>query len=116
MISRRTMGYVPPYDTGEQHFPFMNFCGPGTNVARRLKNNVKPMCKLDAAALKHDLVTEPRGPYTSEGNPKKLRDADRKLMKAAIKLRNEGYRPRWVADAVIAAMAYLLKTGARGRK
>ena len=116
MNPRRIMKYVPPYDTRERHFPGMNFCGPGTNVARRLKNNVKPVDRLDAAALKHDLVTEPRGPYTSEGNPKKLRDADRKLMHAAIKLRNEGYRPRWVADAVIAAMAYLLKTGARGRK
>ena len=116
MNPRRLMKYRPPYDRREKHFPFMNFCGPGTNVARRLKNNVTPMDRLDAAALKHDLVTEPRGPYTSEGNPKKLRDADRKLMKAAIKLRNEGYRPRWVADAVIAARAYLLKTGARGRK
>lgn len=116
MNPRRLLKYRPPYDRREKHFPFMNFCGPGTNVARRLKNNVTPMDRLDAAALKHDLVTEPRGPYTSEGNPKKLRDADRKLMKAAIKLRNEGYRPRWVADAVIAAMAYLLKTGARGRK
>jgi len=116
MNPRRLLKYRPPYDRREKHFPFMNFCGPGTNVTRRLKNNVKPMDKLDAAALKHDLVTEPRGPYTSEGNPKKLRDADRKLMKAAIKLRNEGYRPLWVADAVIAAMAYLLKTGARGRK
>jgi hypothetical protein len=37
-------------------------------------------------------------------------------LQAAIKLRESGYRPRWVADAVIAAMAYLLKTGARGRK
>ena len=116
MNPRRALKYVPPYDAREKHFPFMNFCGPGTNVARRLKNNVEPMDKLDAAALQHDLVTEPRGPYTSKGNPKQLRAADRKLMLAAIKLRNSGYRPRWVADAVIAAMAYLLKTGARGRK
>ena len=115
-MTRRMIRYVPPYDTREQHFPGMNFCGPGTNVARRLKNNVEPMDKLDAAALQHDLVTEPRGPYTSQGEPKKLRAADRKLMLAAIRLRNSGYRPRWVADAVIAAMAYLLKTGARGRK
>ena len=116
MNPRRIMNYVPPYDTREKHFPLMNYCGPGTNVARRLKNNVKPLCKLDAAALRHDLATEPRGPYTSKGEPAKLRAADRRLMQDAIKLRNNGYRPRWVADAVIAAMAYLLKTGARGRK
>jgi hypothetical protein len=116
MSTRRIRKYVPPYDSREKHFPLMNFCGPGTNVARRLKAGVEAMDKLDAASLKHDLVTEPRGPYTSKGDPAKLRAADRKLMEAAIKLRTEGYRPRWVADAVIAAMAYLLKTGARGRR
>ena len=115
-MTRRTAKYVPPLDKREQHFPGYNFCGPGTNVHRRRRLGVQPMCKLDAAALKHDVVTEPRGPYTSNGDPQKLRAADRKLMRAAIKLRNSGYRPRWVADAVIAAMAYLLKTGARGRK
>jgi hypothetical protein len=116
MNTRRIRKYVPPYDSREKHFPLMNFCGPGTNVARRLKAGVEAMDKLDAASLKHDLVTEPRGPYTSKGDPSKLRAADRELMAAAIKLRAEGYRPRWVADAVIAAMAYLLKTGARGRR
>lgn len=115
-MTRRIRTYVPPYDAREKHFPGYNFCGPGTNVTRRMKNNVQPMDLLDHAALRHDLVTEPRGPYTSKGNPKQLRVADRRLMNAAIKLRNSGYRPRWVADAVIAAMAYLLKTGARGRK
>jgi hypothetical protein len=116
MIARRIMKYVPPYDTREKHFPGMNYCGPGTNVTRRLKNNVKPVDALDRAALEHDLVTEPRGPYRGKDDPKAMRAADRRLMQAAIKLRNEGYRPRWVADAVIAAMVYLLKTGVRGRK
>ena len=109
------MRYVPPYDTREKHFPGMNYCGPGTNVNRRMKNNVKPVDALDRAAFRHDQVTEPRGPYTGKGNPRKMRAADRKLMVAAIKLRNSGYRPRWVANAVIGAMAYLLATGARGR-
>lgn len=109
------MKYVPPYDTREKHFPGMNYCGPGTNVTRRVKNNVKPVDKLDQAAFLHDQVTESRGPHTGKGNPRKLRAADARLMRTAIKLRNSGYRPRWVADAVITAMAYLLKTGARGR-
>ena len=109
------MRYVPPYDTREKHFPGYNFCGPGTNVNRRLKENVKPLDPLDKAALAHDMVTETRGPNTGKGNPRAMRAADRKLMNAAIKLRNSGYRPRWVADAVIAAMVLLLKTGARGR-
>ena len=115
-MTRRIRKYVPPYDTREKHFPGYNYCGPGTNVTRRMKNNVEPLDALDRAAYEHDLVTEPRGPYRGKNNPKAMRAADRRLMKAAIKLRNEGYRPRWVADAVIAAMVYLLKTGARGRK
>ena len=115
-MTRRIRKYVPPYDTREKHFPGYNFCGPGTNLNRRIKNNVQPMDALDQAAKEHDLVTEPRGPYRGKDNPKAMRAADRKLMNAAIRLRASGYRPRWVADAVIAAMAYLLKTGARGRK
>ena len=115
MKTRRKV-YVPPYDTREKHFPGYNFCGPGTNVRRRLKNNVTPMDRLDKAALEHDLVTEPRGPYRGKDNPKAMRAADKRLLDAAIRLRASGYKPRWVADAVIAAMAYLLKTGARGRK
>ena len=109
------MRYVPPYDTREKHFPGMNFCGPGTNVIRRMSEGVVPVDALDRAALAHDKVTEARGPNTGKGNPRKMRAADRKLMMAAIRLRNSGYRPRWVADAVITAMAFLLKTGARGR-
>jgi hypothetical protein len=109
------MRYVPPYDAREKHFPDMNYCGPGTNVNRRMREGVAPMDSLDRAAFVHDKVTEPRGPHTGRGNPRKLRAADAKLMREAIKLRNSGYRPRWVANAVIAAMVYLLTTGARGR-
>ena len=47
--------YVPPYDTKEKHLPGMNYCGPGTNVAKRLANNVQPMDPLDKACLEHDL-------------------------------------------------------------
>ena len=59
--------YVPPYDRQEKHVPGYNFCGPGTNVWRRLRNNVKPVNRIDAACLQHDRVTEPRGPYTLDG-------------------------------------------------
>ena len=108
--------YVPPYDSREQHMPGMNFCGPGTNVAKRLANGVKPMDLLDRAALFHDKVTEPRGPYTSGGVPSKLRAADRRLLRVAKGLLRQGYKPRWKAIAVIEAMEFLLWTGARGRR
>lgn len=116
MRTRRMVKYVPPYDTREQHLPGFNFCGPGTNLTRRMKEGVQPMDALDKAAFEHDLVTETRGPFRGKDKPKAMRAADRRLMNAAIKLRAEGYRPRWAADTVIAAMALLLKTGARGRK
>ena len=104
--------YVPPYDSKEKHFPGYNFAGPGTNVWRRLRNNVKPMNNIDAACLKHDLVTEPRGPYSGKNNPGKMRAADRQLIVACKRYNRED---PIVANAIIIAMKALLRTGARGR-
>ena len=100
-------------DTREKHFPGYNFAGPGTNVAWRLKRGVKPVNKIDAAALQHDLVTEPRGPWTGKGKPSEMRRADRALIKACKKHRADDPR---VANAIIIAMKALLRTGARGRR
>lgn len=108
--------YVPPYDSKEQHLPFMNYAGPGTDVARRMRNNVQPMDALDKACKSHDMVTEKRGPYLSNGEASKLRAADRKLIRDARELVDQGYRPKWVAEAIIKAMQFLLWTGARGRR
>lgn len=103
-------------DLQEKHLPGMNYAGPGTNVALRLKMGVRPMDPLDKAALQHDIVTEPRGPYKSKGDARKLRAADRKLMNKARSLVASGYQPTWKAIAVASAMEALLLTGARGRK
>lgn len=105
--------YVPPYDKKEKHFLGYNFAGPGTNVTKRLSNNVKPVNKIDAACLKHDMVTEPRGPYRGKNDPKKMRAADRKLIADVKKC---WYVDPPVASIIIAAMKGLLKTGARGRR
>lgn len=112
----RKVRYVPPMDPQEKHLPGMNYCGPGTNVRLRRKRRIQPVDALDAAALEHDLVTEPRGPYTSKGDARKLRAADRKLMMTARRLLASGYRPAWKAAAVAESMQMLLITGARGRK
>jgi len=45
----------------------------------------------------------------------KLRASEVKLLFEAIKLRDSGYKPRWVGNAVIPIIAYLLKTAARRR-
>lgn len=109
--------YVPPYDQEEKHYPGFNYCGPGTNVWRRLKNKVQPMDALDAACKTHDLATEPRGPYTSQGKGPELRAADRKLRNSALKLSMpwSKYPKKAQATAVVAAMELLLQTGARNR-
>lgn len=113
--SRKTVRYQKPYDSREKHFPGMNYCGPGTNVWRRLREGVEPVDALDAAALQHDLDVEPRGPYKSGGKRNLLRASDRRLMNAANKLLKEGYQPAWKAVAVAEGMKWLLITGARGR-
>ena len=111
----RRAKYVPPYDRRERHLPGYNFCGPGTNVHRRLRNGVKPVNKLDAAALQHDLAVEPRGPYTAAGHGPSLRRADRQLMQDAQRLLFTKGEDRWACTAVVTAMEALLATGARGR-
>ncbi|AXH78478.1 MAG: hypothetical protein [Circular genetic element sp.] len=79
--------------------------------------NVEPMDELDAACFQHDLVTEPRGPHTGKGNPMKLRSADRTLRNIALKLSTSpGYPKKGAALSVAAAMDFILRTGARGRR
>ncbi|AXQ65333.1 MAG: hypothetical protein [Circular genetic element sp.] len=79
--------------------------------------NVEPMDALDAACLQHDIATEPRGPYTSKGDPRKLRAADRQLRNIATQLSlNKRYPKKGAALSVAAAMDLLLRTGARGRR
>ncbi len=109
--------YVPPYDKKEKHYPGFNYCGPGTNVWRRMKNKVQPMDELDAACKVHDMATEPRGPYTSKGDGTKLRAADRKLMHVAQRLALpwSNYKRKGAAALVANAMMFVLETGARGR-
>lgn len=107
--------YVPPYDRKELHLPGMNYCGPGTNVRRRLANKVQPIDALDKLCLEHDIWAEPRGPYRSRGKRKLLRAADRRLMNGAKLLLHQGYQPAWKAVLVIEAMSGLLTYGGRGR-
>lgn len=107
--------YVPPYDRQERHLPGYNYAGPGTNLHRRLREGVLPVNQLDRAALEHDRVTEPRGPYTSKGHGPALRAADKQLMLKARRLRFTKGEDRWACLSVEQAMKALLDTGARGR-
>jgi hypothetical protein len=114
-IRKRPVTYVPPYDRREKHLPGYNYCGPGTDVTRRVRSGVRPVNGLDRAAYEHDRHTEPRGPYLSRGNRPALRAADRKLLREARRLLYAPGEDRWACMAVIRAMEALLATGARGR-
>ena len=116
LVGKYLVRYLPPTDFKEKHLPGMNYCGPGTNVRLRRKWGIRPVDALDKGALEHDIVTEPRGPYTSKGDPRKLRAADRKFRNHALRLLATGYTPKWKAVAVVTAMDALLRTGARGRR
>jgi hypothetical protein len=110
----RTGVWVPPYDSREKHYPEMNYCGPGTNVWRRIRNGVKPVDALDRLCYYHDLDTEPRGPYRSQGQRNKLRSSDKRLI-AGCKHLLKKYPTDVRIHSVITAMELMLHHGARGR-
>ncbi len=111
---RRGADYLAPLDHKEQHYPGMNYCGPGTNVWKRMRLGVKPMDDLDALCFKHDLDTEPRGPYKSSGRRALLRASDQRLIAGCRKLlKKYPMDPR--LHAVISVMQLMLDHGARGR-
>lgn len=77
--------YVPPQDAKELHLPGYNFCGPGTNVNRRLRSKVQPINALDRACLLHDLDTESRGPQRAR-TKKQIRASDNRLKRTSLRL------------------------------
>ena len=87
MSKRKRTGpkFVKPYDAKEKHLPGCNFCGPGTNVTRRMQERVQPMNRLDRACKSHDLDTESRGPQRAK-TAKQIRASDRKLAREAKRI------------------------------
>lgn len=106
--------YHPPMDRKEQHYPGMNFCGPGTNVWKRMNLGIKPVDELDALCFQHDLDTEPRGPYKSRGQRALLRASDERLIAGCRKLLKK-YPTDGRLHLVISSMQLMLDHGARGR-
>jgi len=106
--------YYPPMDRNEQHYPGMNFCGPGTNVWKRMKMGVNPTDELDSLCFQHDLDTEPRGPYKSRGKRELLRASDKRLIRSCRTLLKK-YPNDGRIHSVISIMQLVLDHGARGR-
>lgn len=46
------MSYLPI----ELHIPSYNFCGPGTKLKKRLARGDKPINRVDAISLTHDIA------------------------------------------------------------
>ena len=86
MLKASGRKYVPPYDAKEMHLPGHNYCGPGTNVTKRVRNGVQPMDALDQACYLHDLDLEVRGPQRVGLDPKAVRALDMRLASAAKKI------------------------------
>ena len=88
LLRKQLLGskYVPPYNSKEKHLPEYNYCGPATNVTRRLSEGVQPMNELDNACMIHDVEIETRGPQTKGLSSKALRSSDMKLARAARKI------------------------------
>lgn len=59
----------------EMHLPGHEFCGPGTNLEKRLKNGDRGISKLDSACREHDIA------YAGKGDKRK---ADQKLVDQAF--------------------------------
>ena len=113
-VPRFPVRYLPPMDSREKHYPGMNYCGPGTNVWKRLSLGIKPTDELDALCFQHDLDTEPRGPYKSRGRKAELRASDERLIRGCRKLQLQyPFDPRLAL--VITVMQLVLDHGARGR-
>ena len=113
-VRRFPVRYLPSLDNQEKHYPGMNYCGPGTNVWKRMRLGIKPVDELDALCFQHDLDTEPRGPYKSRGQKAELRASDQRLIRGCRKLQMKyPLDPR--LTAVISIMQYVLDRGARGR-
>ncbi len=114
MRRRDAPRYVPPMDRQEQHYPGMNYCGPGTNVWKRIRMGVKPVHELDALCFQHNLDVEPRGPYKSRGKRALLRASDKRLIAGCKRLLKKNPTDGRLI-LVIKGMEAVLKHGVRDR-
>jgi len=93
----------------EYHLPGYNFCGPGTELKKRLARGDKPINDLDAACMIHDIA------YADSDDRHTRVDADRVLQDKALKIRNKAarnLRSKLFAEASIVAAAMETEPGA----
>uniref|UniRef100_A0A8D8QZL9 Capsid protein VP1 n=1 Tax=Cacopsylla melanoneura TaxID=428564 RepID=A0A8D8QZL9_9HEMI len=92
----------------ELHVPSYNYLGPGTKLDEKIKNNVKPINRLDEAAKEHDIF------YDKHKDTKERHIADKKLQEKAWEIAVDPKTPlneKAVAYMTTSAMAIKRKMG-----
>lgn len=92
----------------ELHFPGYNYCGPGTNLQKKLERGIKGVNLLDEYCKDHDLA------YTKYSSLKERHRADLKLMKMAKRrssAADASFGEKIVANLVNKAMLAKVSTG-----
>lgn len=83
MAKRRSLNEVIDWLPFEMNVPGMNFCGPGTDVEKRLANGDHGINPVDEACKSHDI------PYHKTKNPELRAEADRELTKNIMRYINK---------------------------
>ena len=94
----------------EAHIPGYNYCGPGTRLEEKLKNQIPGVNKLDEACKEHDIAYA-----RSEGDIQKRHAADRVLADKAwqrVKAQDSSLGEKAAAMGVAGAMKAKVAIGA----
>ena len=80
----------------EKHLPGMNYCGPGTNLLKKLnddgktpKKGYEPVDRVDEAALKHDIK------YSQHDDLRHRNQADKEMITDLKNIQNPTCRERF---------------------
>lgn len=96
----------------ELHLPGYNYCGPGTQLKKRLLRGDKGVNELDNACMRHDIA------YNNSNNLEDRHKADLDLINMAkqrMKSKNAGTGEKLASWLVNKAMKTKVKYGAGGR-
>jgi hypothetical protein len=89
----------------EKHLPGMNYCGPGTNLKRKLnedysvKPGFEPTDRIDEAALRHDIK------YSKYDDLKHRHEADKQMLNEIRNIENPTWRERLERCIVVPILA-----------
>jgi hypothetical protein len=88
----------------EKHLPGMNYCGPGTNLKKKLNDDYtvklgyEPTDRVDEAALRHDII------YSKYNDLKSRHKADKEMLNDLRNIANPSWRERierWIVYPIL---------------